>query len=72
MIWDAEEKGIYRTPRGTRFWGLDNTLPLLAGIPARDRAARMDVHLRSSDGYGKYPAVTTDLSDDFVDERRLV
>lgn len=70
--YDAGRQRIYRTPRGTRFWGLDNTLALLARIPTPERAARMAAYFRSSNGYGKYPAITTDLSDDFMDERRLM
>lgn len=70
--YDADRRRIYRTPRGTHFWGLDNTLALLAHIPTPERAARMVVHFRNSNGYGKYPAITTDLSDDFMDERRLM
>ncbi len=70
--WDADTGRIYRATRGGRFWGLDNILPLLAGVPDEDRAARMAASLRSSERYGKYPAVTTDLSDDFMDERRLM
>ncbi|MCX6991827.1 MAG: trehalase family glycosidase [Kiritimatiellaeota bacterium] len=70
--YDADRRHIYQTPRGTRFWGLDNTLALLARIPTPKRAARMAAYFRSSNGYGKYPAITTDLSDDFMDERRLM
>jgi hypothetical protein len=70
--WDTETGRIYRTPRGAPFWGLDNILPLFAGVPDEDRAEHMALPLRSSNKYGKYPAVTTDLSDDFMDERRLM
>ncbi|MFH1477030.1 MAG: trehalase family glycosidase [Verrucomicrobiota bacterium] len=70
--YDADRRRIYQTLRGTRFWGLDNTLALLARIATPERAARMAAHFRTSAGYGKYPAITTDLSDDFMDERRLM
>jgi hypothetical protein len=70
--WDADTGRIYRAPRGGRFRGLDNILPLFAGVPDEERASRMAAPLRSSQGYGKYPAVTTDLSDDLMDERRLM
>lgn len=81
-FWDEEAGGyfdydlaqgrIYTTRRGGRFWGLDNLLPLTAGIATPGRAARLARHLRSSRSYGRYAAITTDLSPDFMDERRLM
>jgi neutral trehalase len=70
--YDAQAGRLYQTPSGQRFWGLDNTLSLLSGAVPPARAARMERSLLSSDRYGKYPALTTDLSDTFMDERRLM
>ncbi len=70
--YNAESGEIFRTRSGGHFWGLDNLLPLFAGIVPAERARRMEKYLLSSEYYGKYPAVTTDLSADFMDERRLM
>ncbi|GAG22408.1 unnamed protein product, partial [marine sediment metagenome] len=70
--YDVPKKSIFTTPNETRFWGLDNLLPLLAGIMSFKRAKLMKRYVLGSDYYGKYPAITTDLSADFQDERRLM
>jgi|GEM_PF-3772038 hypothetical protein len=70
--YNADTEAIFRTRSGGYFRGLDNLLPLFAGIVPEDRARRMEKYLLSSDYYGKYPAITTDLSADFMDERRLM
>lgn len=70
--YDHGRRQIYTTARGGRFFGNDNLLPLLAGIVPEERVGRMARYLTSSRYYGGYPAITTDLSDDFMDERRLM
>lgn len=70
--YDNDRKRVYTTIRGGRFFGLDNLLPLFAGIVPRERIASITRYLASSRYYGKYPAITTDLSDDFMDDRRLM
>ncbi|MDD5706172.1 MAG: trehalase family glycosidase [Kiritimatiellae bacterium] len=70
--YDHDRKRIYTTIRGRRFFGLDNLLPLFAGIVPQERIESITRYLTSSRHYGKYPAITTDLSDDFMDERRLM
>ena len=70
--YDTEKREIFKMPSGGYFWGLDNILALLGGFVTAERAERMEKYLLSSDYYGKYPAVTTDLSSDFMDERRLM
>ena len=70
--YDHDRRQIYATVRKGRFFGLDNLLPLFAGIVPEGRIGRIARYLTSSRYYGRYPAITTDLSDDFMDERRLM
>ncbi len=70
--YDADNRKIFKTLSGEYFWGLDNILPLLGGFVTEERAERMEKYLLSSNYYGKYPAITTDFSSDFMDERRLM
>jgi hypothetical protein len=69
---DHHRGQVYTTERGGRFFGLDNLLPLFAGFVPEERIGSIARYLTSSHYYGKYPAITTDLSDDFMDERRLM
>ncbi len=70
--YDARNKEIFKTVAENRFLGLDNLLPLLGGFVPEERATSMEKYLLSSDYYGKYPAITTDFSPDYMDERRLM
>ncbi|MHB9139422.1 MAG: MGH1-like glycoside hydrolase domain-containing protein, partial [Victivallaceae bacterium] len=70
--YDIEQKVIFTTRSGRHFFGLDNLLPLYAGFVPQERLERIEYHLTSSHSYGKYAAITTDLSPDFMDERRLM
>lgn len=70
--YDTSRQEPYSTPASSSFFGLDNLLPLTAGIVPAARVKGMVRYLRSSRFYGRYPAITTDLSPDFMDERRLM
>ena len=70
--YDIRHRAIYRSSKGNHVWGLNNLLPLFAGIPESQKSRRIKRYLISSDYYGKYPAITTELSSDYQDERRLM
>ncbi|MDD5707771.1 MAG: trehalase family glycosidase [Kiritimatiellae bacterium] len=70
--YDHEKRALFATAGGERYFGLDNLLPLFAELVPQERIASIARHLTSSRYYGKYPAITTELSDDFMDERRLM
>jgi len=69
LFWD-ETRGIYadadrnggRPVSDAQGLGIDNLLPLAAGVPSPERAARLRALLERSDAYGRYPCYTSDLS----------